>query len=78
MNSTAEANDSRASDRRLLTPKQLAEELAVSQAWVRDHTSGRRKPLLPHIRLGGKRGQIRFRRRDIDRFLEANVRNDAE
>ena len=31
------ANDSRASDHQLLTPKQVAQELAVSEAWVRDH-----------------------------------------
>jgi predicted DNA-binding transcriptional regulator AlpA len=62
----------------LLKPKQVAEELAVSEAWVRDHVSGRRLPLLPHIRLGDRRGQLRFRRADIDRFLDANKRNDAQ
>jgi len=62
----------------LLTPEDVARELAVSRAWVRDHVSGRRLPKLKHIWLGGKRGQIRFRRADIERFLNANVRNDAQ
>ena len=62
----------------LMTPKQLAEELAVSQAWVRDHVTGRRKPVLPHIWLGDKRGQLRFRRSDIEQFLKRNMRNVAQ
>ena len=70
-------NASELDKRRLLTPDELARELVVSKAWIRDHVSGRRQPLLPHIRLGGQRGQIRFRRRDIDEFLEANLRNYA-
>lgn len=65
---------------RLLTPKELAEQLCVSQAWIRDHVSGRRKPLLPYVRLGDKRGQIRFRPSQIDTFckyIRATPRNDA-
>ena len=63
---------------RLLTPKQLAEELSVSQAWIRDHVSGRRRPFLPHIRLGGDRAQLRFRREDITEFLKMHTRNDND
>ena len=65
-------------ERQLLTPKELAEELRVSQAWIRDHLSGRRKPLLPCVRLGDRRGQIRFRRSQIDSFLKLNTRNEAQ
>lgn len=59
----------------LLTPKQLAEELKVSESWVRDHALGRRLPQLPVIRLGGKWGLLRFRRLEIDQFLKDNQRN---
>ena len=59
----------------LMTPKQLAEELAVSEAWIRDHVSGRRQPPLPHIRLGERRALVRFRRSEIEAFLKCNSRN---
>jgi hypothetical protein len=72
------SSDSRVSDHYLLTPKQVAQELAVSEAWVRDHVSGRRKPVLPHVWVGDRRGLLRFRRADLDTFIQANVRNDAQ
>jgi hypothetical protein len=78
MKGNGRTDDSPTSEHELLTPKQLARELAVSQAWIRDHTSGRRKPLLPHIRLGDRRGQIRFRRADTDAFLKLYTRNAAK
>lgn len=59
----------------LMTPEQLSEELSVSQAWIRDHVSGRRKPLLPHVWLGDRRGMLRFRRSEIEAFLKCNTRN---
>ena len=59
----------------LMTPEQLAKELAVSQAWIRDHVSGRRKPVLPHVWLGERRGLLRFRRSEIKEFLKHNTRN---
>ena len=59
----------------LITPEQLGKELSVSQAWIRDHTSGRRKPPLPHIRLGERRALLRFRRSEIEAFLKCNTRN---
>lgn len=61
----------------LMTSEQLAEELAVSTGWIRDHVSGRRKPLLPHIHLGDRRGMLRFRRSEIEAFLKDNSRNGA-
>jgi Helix-turn-helix domain len=78
MKGNGKTDDSLTSRHELLTPKQLARELAVSQAWVRDHTSGRRRPYLPHIRLGDRRGQIRFRRADIDTFLQHNAHNAVQ
>lgn len=65
------------SDRRLLTAKEVAKEFSLSEAWIRDHVTGRRKPLLPHIRLGDRRGQLRFRRSDIDKFLTQHTRNSS-
>jgi predicted DNA-binding transcriptional regulator AlpA len=59
----------------LLTAKDVARELCVSQAWVRDHVTGRRSPALPVIRLGDRKAVLRFRRADIDRFLELHTRN---
>jgi predicted DNA-binding transcriptional regulator AlpA len=74
MKGNGRTNDSLTCEHELLTPKRVARELAVSEAWVRDHTSGRRHPYLPHIRLGDRRGQLRFRRSDIDAFLQLNAR----
>lgn len=57
----------------LLTPEQVALRLSVSRAWVHDH-SGRKSPRLPVIRLGdggpGRKGLLRYRASDIDKFIE--------
>jgi predicted DNA-binding transcriptional regulator AlpA len=37
---------------RLLTVAEISNWLAVSQSWVRDHATGRRRPILPCIKLG--------------------------
>ena len=60
---------------RLLTAKDVARELCVSEAWVRDHVTGRREPPLPVIRLGDRKAVLRFRRADIERFLELHTHN---
>jgi hypothetical protein len=55
----------------LLTPEQVAERLSVSVDWVRDHSS-RKTPRLPVIRLGGgpgRRGLLRYRASEIERFI---------
>jgi hypothetical protein len=60
----------------LLTPEQVAERLNVSPDWVRDHSS-RKTPRLPVIRLGGgpgRAGLLRYRARDIERFIEETMR----
>jgi len=51
---------------RLLTPKEVAEWLAVSPAWVLDHASGRRRPHLPSVKLGKA---VRFRSEEVDKFI---------
>jgi Helix-turn-helix domain len=61
----------------LLTAKDVARELCVSEAWVRDHVTGRREPPLPVIRLGDRKAVLRFRRADIDRFLDLHTHNSG-
>ncbi len=57
----------------LWSPKQVAARLGVSVDWVHDHVS-RKEPRLPVIYLGMKRGRgrglLRFRREDIERFIQ--------
>lgn len=49
----------------LMTPEQVAELLHVTVSWVVEHCS-RRRPSLPHFRLGK---QLRFDRNRIQDFL---------
>lgn len=56
---------------RLMTPKAVAEWLGVSLGWVLDHASGRRRPHLPSVKLGKA---VRFRREDVENFLEECTR----
>ena len=55
----------------LMTIKDVAKKLGVSENWVYSHLR-LRKPLVPHVRLGGN---IRFREEDIDVWIEQQVRN---
>jgi excisionase family DNA binding protein len=55
---------------RLLRPKEVAEILAVSTAWVLDHSS-RRRPHLPSVKLGKA---VRFRCADVEEFIRACAR----
>lgn len=57
----------------LLTPKQVATWLGVSDRWVRDHAT-RRLPRIPSVRLGSL---LRFRREDVDEFIKTQ-RNDSD
>lgn len=50
----------------LLTPKQVAERLQVSAAWVRDHAT-RKHPRIPVVRIGGL---LRFSPADIEEWVE--------
>jgi excisionase family DNA binding protein len=56
---------------KLLTPKQVAEWLGVSPAWVLDHASGRCRPYLPSVKLGKA---VRFRREDVEQFIQDCLR----
>jgi excisionase family DNA binding protein len=55
---------------RLLTPREVAELLAVSVPWVLDHAS-RRRPLLPSVKLGKA---VRFRREEVETFIRECAR----
>lgn len=52
-------------ERFLLTPKQVADLLQVSTAWVRDHST-RKEPRLPVVRVGGL---LRYHSVDIDKWV---------
>jgi hypothetical protein len=64
----------------LWTVRQVAERLGVSIDWVHDHVS-RKEPRLPVINLGTNRGRgrgvLRFRREDIERFIEEQFNRSA-
>jgi hypothetical protein len=53
----------------VMTPEAVATWLHVSVKWLYDHCS-RSKPIVPHLRLGG---HIRFRRVDIERWLDSRL-----
>jgi excisionase family DNA binding protein len=56
---------------RLLSVPEVAELLHMSEAWVRQHSNGSRRPIIPSIKLGKS---VRFRRADIEAFLESMLR----
>jgi excisionase family DNA binding protein len=58
---------------RLLTINEVAEWLGVSKAWLYDHTT-RKQPCVPCVRLGE---MTRFRRADIEKFIEEHTRRNA-
>lgn len=61
----------------LLTLDDVAKQLNVSKAWVRDHAT-RREPRLPVVRLGGKRAVLRFRPQDVDEFIAEHLISEQE
>lgn len=54
----------------LLTPKQVADWLGMSVAWVLDHAS-RRRPRLTFVKLGKA---VRFRQEDVEQFIAECIR----
>lgn len=61
----------------LLTLDDVAKIMKVSKAWVRDHCT-RRRPLIPVVRIGGRRAVLRFRPQDIAEFITNNLLLPAE
>lgn len=51
----------------LLTVPEVARWLAVSPSWVRDHATGRRRPVLPCVKLGKS---MRFEGDVVAKWLE--------
>ena len=51
---------------KLLTVAEVAELFGVDENWVHCHASGKRKPVLPSLKVGKYR---RFRSVDIEQFL---------
>jgi hypothetical protein len=56
----------------IMTVDEVADWLRVSRGWLLDHSSGRRRPLIPCIKLGR---QVRYRRSDVLRAVEALSQN---
>lgn len=54
---------------RLLTPRQVAQWLGLSDRWVRDHAT-RRMPRIPSVKLGAI---LRFRPADIEEFISTQL-----
>ena len=56
--------------KQLVTTKDLAEALRVTEGWVHDHASGRRRPVLPSIKISGvRRPTYRFDPEAIQQWL---------
>jgi hypothetical protein len=51
----------------LLKAGDVARILRVSEAWVRQHSSGARRPQLPRVKLGAA---VRYRPEDIEAFIQ--------
>lgn len=51
---------------KLLTVKEVAKWLDVTEGWVRSHANKRRRPFLPAVHMGHA---LRFRESEITRFI---------
>jgi hypothetical protein len=51
----------------LLTVADICRKLSVSRAWVIEHSNGRRRPVLPSIKLGKVR---RFDPTELEGFID--------
>ncbi len=56
---------------KLLTVREVADWLSISEAWVRHHATGRRHPAVPSIRLGKS---LRFNEATVSQWLEEMAR----
>lgn len=59
---------------RLLSVEEVAQSFGVSNAWVRQHANGHRRPILPSVKIGKFH---RFRISDVQQFI-ADAARDAE
>jgi len=58
----------------LLTARQVADWFHVSIGWVHDHATGRRKPILPSIKLGKA---LRFHEDQVNAWLQTHSQGKA-
>jgi excisionase family DNA binding protein len=56
---------------RLLTVGEVAAMLGMSEAWVRQHSNGLRRPAIPSVKLGRC---VRFRRESVLEFVRSMER----
>jgi excisionase family DNA binding protein len=56
---------------RLMTVEEVARQLAMSTAWVRQHSNGMRRPEIPSVKLGKS---VRFRRQRVMEFVRSQER----
>jgi predicted DNA-binding transcriptional regulator AlpA len=54
-----------------MTVEDVARMLGMSAAWVRQHSSGLRRPLIPSVKLGKC---VRFRRETVLQFIKSMER----
>ena len=57
---------------RLLTPDDVATYLCVPVSWVREHSSGKRRPQLPGFKVGK---YWRYRQDEVDRWLKVPIKD---
>jgi excisionase family DNA binding protein len=53
----------------LMTVAEVAKLLAMSTAWVRQHSSGLRQPTIPSLKMGGK--SVRYHRPAVEEFVRS-------
>jgi len=56
---------------RLLTVSEVAQLLSMSEAWVRQHSNGMRRPAIPSVKLGKS---VRYRRAAVLDFITSMER----
>jgi predicted DNA-binding transcriptional regulator AlpA len=56
---------------RLLTVGDVAQLLSMSEAWVRQHSNGMRRPAIPSVKLGKS---VRYRRAAVLDFIKSMER----
>ena len=56
--------------RQLVKAKDVAVKLGVSVSWVIQHASGKRKPMLPAVKMGPGRSPLRFDPIDVEKFID--------
>jgi predicted DNA-binding transcriptional regulator AlpA len=57
----------------ILTPEDVAGWLQVKVTWLYDHTT-RSNPIVPHLRLGG---HLRFRKADVEQWLDSQLKTSC-